>query len=217
LKTLSILVLIFLFARCTPHENSLTKVWIYNDNQSSQQQIDNRLRYKGHESYLLTSANFINLQPDSTFTATLPSFKSGKWFFRENSLILVDQNRKITELQVDSLGDEELICSNKMEDIVYRFNGFKNSFPSASESPFSPENNQWRQKAAHKESDAEIAARLQNHFKYWEKFFAWGKNNDIGSIDYTATPSPLKMYGNGFGIQYPDNQLPEWKNSFRNG
>jgi len=101
-----------------------------------------------------------------------------------------------------------------MKRAVYRFSGLPNDFTATAQNPFSVENNQWRIKAKHKESDSELRARLKNHFSFWEKYFAWGLTGKIDYLDIRSTPSLLKMYGNGFQLEYYENLFPEWKNSF---
>lgn len=205
---------ITVFVSCTAKKDPLVKAWIYNDSQGDKAQLENIKAYNGTMEYGLTAANFIDLQADGTYTSYLAFFDSGKWFFRNNTLILVNHNRQIIELQVNKMDDKELICTNKMKRKVYRFSATPNEFAGASENPFSTLNNQWRIKATHKESDAELRARLKNHFSFWEKYFAWGFKEDIDYLDVRSTPSLLKLYGNGFELQYYEYLYPEWKNIF---
>jgi hypothetical protein len=107
-----------------------------------------------------------------------------------------------------------MVCVNKSNHKVYWFNGFENAVPSEAESPFSVHNNLWRIKAMHKESDIEIRARLKNHFKWWEKYFAWALKNKMKVLDIRSTASVLDMYANGFELKYYDYEFPEWKTIF---
>jgi hypothetical protein len=87
-------------------------------------------------------------------------------------------------------------------------------FPSAVENPFSKENNLWRIKPVAKETSIQLKDRLRNHFRFWELYFTWALNNGIQYIDVRSTPTPVKIYGNGFGLK-PAEQLPAaWKNYF---
>jgi hypothetical protein len=162
----------------------------------------------------MEGSDFINLQPDSTYTSYLMGYDYGRWYYKDSLLILVNHNKRPLELVVNKVDDEELVCTDKMQNILYRFFGYPNKFTSNAQNPFSLENNQWRMKASHKESDVEITARLSNHFKYWEKYFAWGEQTNINTLDYTSTPGPFKLYGNGFALEYLDKQVPQWKESF---
>ncbi len=85
---------------------------------------------------------------------------------------------------------------------------------SASKDPFSLGNNQWRIRATHKEDIDEIRQRLRNHYHFWETYFQWGSDNDLGAIDVTDIPSPMKIYGNGFGLKRYDNLPAQWKSYF---
>ena len=202
------------FVSCMAKKDPLVKAWIYNDSQDKDEQLQNIYTYGGTMEYGLTAANFIDLQPDSTYTSYLSYFDEGKWYFKNNTLILVNHSRQIIELRVDKVDDKELICTNKMKKKVYRFSAAPNHFTSASQNPFSVENNRWRIKARHQESEAELRARLKNHFSFWEKYFAWGLNENIEYLDVRNTPSLLKLYGNGFELQYYEYLYPEWKNIF---
>ncbi len=60
----------------------------------------------------------------------------------------------------------------------------------------------------------EIRNRLLNHFKFWELYFTRALNNEIQYIDVRSTPTPVKIYGNGFGL-IPFEQLPAaWRAYF---
>jgi hypothetical protein len=65
-----------------------------------------------------------------------------------------------------------------------------------------------------KESAAQIRMRLLNHCRFWEMYFTWALNNHIQYIDVRSTPTPVKIYGNGFGLK-PFSELPDaWKMYF---
>jgi len=166
--------LVFLFISCQEKKDPLVKAWIYNDSQDQKEQLANIQQYGGTMEYGLTAANFIDLQPDGSYTSYISFFDQGKWFFKNKNLILVNRQKQILELAVQKLDDKEMVCTNKMKRKVYRFTGMPNQFTSASQNPFSAINNRWRIKAKHKESDAELRARLKNHFSFWEKYFDWG-------------------------------------------
>lgn len=209
-----LILLLWFLVSCADKKDPLVKVWQYNDTQDSKEQLEDYYKYGGTMEYRLTAANFMDLQPDSTYTSYFSFFDYGKWFFKNGSLILVSHNRQIIKLQVNKVSNTELICTNKIKQKVYRFNGLPNNFSATVEDPFSVANNHWRIKAKHKESEAELRARLKNHFSFWEKYFAWGLKNKIDYLDVRSTPSILKMYGNGFELEYYDNLFPEWKNNF---
>lgn len=198
---------------CTAPKDRLAKAWIYNIEPSPQQlAVNNKHGFERNEA--LTGANFIDLQPNGTYTSYLSSFENGKWYFKDQNLILVNAQKQIMELQVNMLTDKQMVCTDKMKKLLYNFEGQPNEFTSALQNPFSKQNNQWRLKPTHKESEAELRARLKNHFSFWEKYFAWGLKNNIDYLDVTSTPSLLKIYGNGFQLEYYENLYPEWQNCF---
>jgi hypothetical protein len=83
-----------------------------------------------------------------------------------------------------------------------------------SKDPFSRDNNQWRIPATHKENIDEIRRRLRNHYQFWETYFQWGSDNNISGIDVTDIPSPMKVYGNGFGLKRYDSLSTQWRSYF---
>ncbi len=207
-------LLVCALVSCSSPKDPLAKVWLYNEDQTKEQIIENASVYGGVKNHELTAAHFIDLQPDGTYSSYLGSFESGKWYFKNQHLILVNRKKQILELMVHKIGQKELVCTDKMKRTVYRFEGHPNVFSSAAQNPFVPQNNQWRIKAGQKETDAELRGRMKNHFRFWEHYFAWALENKIAYLDVRSTPSLLKMYGNGFELQYYEYLLPEWKNNF---
>jgi hypothetical protein len=210
---ITVLILVLIFS-CHSKKDPLAKAWIYDDNQTAEQTSENATLYRATEDLNMTGANFMDLRPDSSYTSYLNGYDLGRWYFKDDELILVSQNKSIREWEVKKVDAHELVCIDKMKNHVYRFMGYNNDFKSPSENPFALENNQWRMKARHKESDKEIAARLKNHFRFWEKYFAWGFHNKIDYLDVQNTPGVLEMYSNGFKLQYYNYEMPEWKNAF---
>jgi hypothetical protein len=209
------LILSIVFFSCkSGEEPSFEKVWFYDDDLSQEKQMENISRYGGTSEYSFSAASFMNLQPDGKFTSYFTAFDYGNWKLQDSTLILTNHNKGRLILEVKALDPKHMICINKSNQRVYRFNGYKNEFSSETESPFSINNNLWRVKANHKESDPELAARLKNHFRWWEKYFSWGLNNKLKVLDIRSTPSVLDMYANGFELKYYDYQLPEWKGIF---
>jgi hypothetical protein len=210
-----LLILAVVFLSCKSNEkSSFEKAWLYNDDLSKDEQMEDVFKYGGAPEYGFTGASFMNLGPDGKFTSYFAAFDYGDWKMQDSNLILTNHSKGKLVLDVKKLDSKQMVCVNKSNHKVYRFNGFPNSFSSDAESPFAIANNIWRVKASHKESDTEIRARLKNHFRWWEKYFAWGLNNKMQVIDIRSTASVLDLYGNGFQLKYYDQQFPEWRNIF---
>lgn len=206
---------LILFSCKSGEDVSFEKVWFYDDDLSAEKQKENISKYEGGNEYFFSAASFLNLQPEGKFTSYFTAFDYGTWKLRDDStLLLTSHNKGRLTLEVKLLDAKHMICLNKSNQKVYRFNGFKNEFTADAESPFAIANNLWRVKASHKESDAELSSRLKNHFRWWEKYFSWGLNNKLKVLDIRSTPSVLDMYANGFELKYYDYQFPEWKNIF---
>jgi hypothetical protein len=210
-----LLLLTILLLSCKAEEEpSFEKVWFYDDDISKDKQMENISKYGGGSEYSFSAASFLNLQTEGKFTSYFTAFDYGTWKQKDSTLVLTNHNKGKLLLEVKRLNPKQMICMNKSNGRVYRFNGFKNEFSSEPENPFSINNNLWRVKAGHKESDAELASRLKNHFKWWEKYFSWGLNSKLKVMDIRSTPSVLDMYANGFELKYYDYQFAEWKNIF---
>jgi hypothetical protein len=201
-------------AGCQPGNTPLAGTWIYSNEVIFREGKNYTEKFKLDEDARLSSANFLYLRPDSQYTANIDSFESGRWFIRENQLILLNTERKSRELIIQKLTANELVCTPRNKRVVYGFNAYPSHFSSEIENPFSKVNNAWRLRALHKESDRELATRLQQHFRFWEKYMEWGYKEKLNELDVRNTPSLLKIYGNGFQLEYYENLLPEWKQVF---
>ena len=169
---LCLLVTTGILFSCTPGKDALVKAWIFNDGAYEEQNdnpvTDHELKIDSH----FNTGNFIDIQPDGTYSSYLTGYETGKWFFKDQMLILVNRKKDILELQVNKLDDNELVCTNKMKRTIYRFKGLPNSFSSKAENPFSLTNNFWRIKPVKRETDEELRKRMKNHFTYWKQYFA---------------------------------------------
>jgi hypothetical protein len=68
--------------------------------------------------------------------------------------------------------------------------------------------------AAKKETEQELRNRLKNHFRFHEIYFKWALDAKLNSIDVRSTPSPIKIYGNGFALKNFDELPASWHSYF---
>jgi hypothetical protein len=207
LKHIPVTSVLFLFLSmsCQQPVNPSGKIWFYTHSTGSRELSDT----------LLTPASFITLEENGSYSCDLGHFDYGKWAYSNNQLILTGYNKSKSILLVNYLTGNEM----QVGEAKGPFNNFESqplSFSSAAENPFSKENNLWRIPASAKETDAELKNRLRNHFRFWELYFTWALNNGVQSIDVRSTPTPIKIYGNGFTLK-SIQQLPAlWKEYFYN-
>ena len=162
---------------------------------------------------LLTIASFLELRPDGSFTQDFGSFNYGDWTLNNRRLYLTTQRHKTYVYRVTSLTKKELdVALDSGRVGHFHLHAMPSGRPQ--KDPFSTYNNQWRIPATHKESDAEIRRRLYNHCQFWEVYFTWVEDWNEGVVDVAAFPSPLKVYGNGFGLKHYDKLPAEWKSFF---
>jgi len=179
------------------------KLWFYTHSTGNKEQADTSLN----------PASFIELKKDGSFTSDFGQFDYGTWVYSDNQLLLTGYRNNRWMMPVNYITSQEMQVGPPKGP----FDNFE-SQPAitspASENPFSKENNRWRIKAASKESPAQLKARLVNHCRFWELYFTWALSNSIQYIDVRSTPTPIKIYGNGFSLK-PFAALPgTWKNYF---
>lgn len=162
----------------------------------------------------LGPANFLELRPDGSYTQDFGQFNYGTWMLKEQRLYLTNQrHRTFIYLIADSLKPREL---DMQLDSGWTAHLQAHAMPSANpkKDPFSTYNNQWRIPAKHKESDAEVRARLFNHCEFWESYLTWARDKEDGAINVSGIPTPLKIYGNGFGLKHYNDLPAVWRSYF---
>lgn len=188
-----------LFASCSS-KTQLSKLWFFTHTNGNVQGNDT----------LLSPVSFLQLRNDGSYTRDFGRFEYGSWDMGDKQIFLKNQHGKTIRLAFDI---------NKNEMVVRLGNGATANFeshqlPSASENPFSKENNLWRIPPVKKESDEEINARLHNHCQFWETYFKWAVEKDLTRIDVRSTPTLIKIYSNGFELKPYDALPAAWKSYF---
>jgi hypothetical protein len=159
----------------------------------------------------LTPSNFLELRNDKSFTSDLGKFQTGHWDFKDQQLFLHADNGEINILLVNFLKSKEMQVQTGNSKAA-NFDG--QPVPETVKDPFSRSNNLWRKTATAKETDEQLKSRLRNHCSFWVSYFNWALDNELTTVDVRSTPSPIKIYGNGFTIK-PYNDLPDtWKGYF---
>jgi hypothetical protein len=184
---------------CSLLVNPLPKIWFYTYGTGTPNGKDS----------LLNPASFLELRPDGSYTRDFGAFEYGTWLKKDHLLILTSHDHQKTSypLTLPAPGELQLALSG----------GYTVSFESQpipamqqKQDPFSVFNNHWRIHAIHKESDADIRQRLFNHCQFWEAYFRWALDKSLATVDVRSTPTPIKIYGNGFTLK-PTADLPaEW-------
>jgi hypothetical protein len=161
----------------------------------------------------LTPANFICLQPNDNYTLDFGKFEYGKWKKISDTILLHSStgNTKIFIIKYKNGKDLKL---SVQPGVVFDFESQPYSFKTDAAKPFSLQDNRWRIPALHKESNAEIKARVVNHCQFLKDYFTWALNSNITTLDVRGTPSPIQIYGNGFQLKWYYNLPQEWKDYF---
>ena len=203
-KIFFVFILMFIFATfaCNLKREMISQLWLYKNSSGKDALKDT----------LLTPISFLNLYPDGNYTRDFDFFESGKWKMQGDQLILNSDSHQTTTLlfRLEGKNGLELLSANKtsIDNFESEPDGYNNS-----DDPFSRVNNLWRIAPAHKETDDEIKKRLINHFHFWEMYFSWGIKYGVEYIDVRNTPTPIKIYGNGFALK-PFDYLPGRWHSF---
>lgn len=183
--------------------NPLSKLWFYTYSNGSTTGRDT----------LLTPASFLELRGDGTYTRDFGRFDYGSWNRKDQQLFLTNQQHTTYVYPLGSITDKDMQLTLS-KGVQGNFEGLSLPSEKEAEDPFSLANNRWRIPATHKEDDGEIRRRLANHCRFWEKYFAWALDKQLETVDVRSTPTPIKIYGNGFGLK-PFEDLPaEWRSYF---
>jgi hypothetical protein len=189
-----------IFTGCLNNKPEISRLWFYT--YSSDTAIDKNN---------LTPANFLELRPEGLFTSDLGQFKSGRWSLKDQRLFLSADDGSEIIVFIEQLKKGEM----QVQTIQSKEAHFDASpIPKIDEDPFSKTNNLWRIPAKSKESDDQLRLRLRIHCRFWVNYFTWALNNELPTVDVRSTPTPIKIYGNGFTIKN-FNDLPQsWKGYF---
>ena len=156
---------------------------------------------------------FLYLQPDSSYTRDFGKFDFGKWSINNSELLLKSERGQTIFFPIKHISAKELQLLSANGSTL-RFEKQPTKFASRATDPFSIENNQWRIPAISKENDPEIKSRLKNHFKFHVVYFQWALQTGFNNINVRSTPSPIKIYANGFALK-EFNDLPDaWRSYF---
>ena len=166
-----------------------------------------------HPDTALNLASFLQLRPDGSFSEDFGRYDYGNWNLKDGRLYLTNQHRRTYVYRVLSFTRTELdLRMDSGRTGHFRTHAMPSS--QAAKDPFSLVNNQWRIPAIHKESDAEIRQRLRNHCQFWEVYFRWADTENENTSGIGDFPSPMKIYGNGFGLKHFDNLPQTWRSCF---
>ena len=200
---LPLLALLFTLASCHINDKFSSPLWFYRYSSNTPSLWDS----------VLTRLSYLNLQPDGSYTQDFGRFDYGKWKLQDNDLYLTNQKNTTYIYHLPLIGAKELEVFLAKGKIAY-FQKQPRPSSDPEKNPFSLVNNRWRIPATHKESIEEIRQRLLNHLHFWETYFIWGDDNNTGVLDVTDVPTPLKVYGNGFGLRRFSDLPPQWKSYF---
>jgi hypothetical protein len=199
----SSIFLLFAATSCTLLVNPMPRLWFFTYGTGIPAGKDS----------LLNPASFLELRPDGSYTRDFGTFDYGTWLKKEHQLILTSHDHLTTSypLTLTSSNEMQLTLSGN-----YLASFESQTIPSMKQNqdPFSLVNNRWRIPATHKESDAEIRTRLYNHCQFWETYFRWALDKGLNTVDVRSTPTPIKIYGNGFTLKAAEDLPAEWVNCF---
>jgi hypothetical protein len=190
------------FLACAPHKPG-SGIYFYTSFLEGDPNTDTALNF----------VSFLQLRPDGSYAQDFGHYDYGSWSLKEDRLYLTNQRRRTYVYRVISLTNTKLVLRlDSGTTGSFRVHHLPSTKPE--EDPFSLYNNHWRIPATHKESDAEIRNRLYNHCQFWEAFYKWVDDKNEGLTDISEFPSPLKIYGNGFGLRHYDKLSAAWKACF---
>lgn len=197
-----LLLACLMLSGCFPGIPNISKCWFY------VYQSD----FKAGEKTGLTAASFLCLQKDGSYTRDFGVFDYGTWTYADKKLILASQRNQPATFEIESLSSKEMMVN--MGEYEVNFDGQPLPAEKAAGNPFSLENNRWRIPAGKKEDDASLRRRLANHCHFWEVYFTWALKTQQQYLDVRSTPTPIKIYGNGFALKNVEDEPGRWKTYF---
>lgn len=197
------LILICLLLSCGKGQPNLTGLWFFTYGDMTKQ--------TGTDA--ITPESFIYFEKGGAYTSNIGGFESGKWEWKKDQLTLTGGKDKTTIYSVQDAAAKTLVLGLE-NGLKIELEKQKADFTSPAVNPFSADNNQWRMKAAKKETAEEIKSRVINHFRFHELYFKWGLESGLNSLDVRSTPSLIKIYGNGFELTTYENLPQGWKDLF---
>jgi hypothetical protein len=194
------LFLVLGITACNPFEKDVSGVWFYVP-----------VTERAKNDTLLTPASFLHLESNGSYTSDFGRYDQGQWRMEADALELTSSKGKTVQLRIQSHERRTLKLFANENTVVTLA-----KYPGASgdQNPFAIENNLWRIPATHPESDTELRARLHNHCRFWEKYFSWALENDVDALDVRNTPTPITIYGNGFGLHKYEELPAAWRQYF---
>lgn len=203
LYTFIILLITICIAGCNlPIKNNDTGIWFYMFSNG-----------KASSEFNFTPTSFLCLQPNKTYTLDFGKFEYGKWSMQGDTLLLQNADGNIEPLIIINKNGNDIKLSPE-PGVVCNFESQAYSFNEDAAMPFSLDNNKWRIKAKDKELPAQVKTRLINHCTFWKQYFTWALDNNITTVDVRSTPTPIKIYGNGFALKRFEELPTSWKNYF---
>jgi len=196
------LFVIIFFDACLPDRPTIAKCWFY-----TYQTDFSVAQNKG-----LTPTSFLCIRENGSYTRDFGVFDYGNWTFDNKSLVLTSKRNQSTTLKMESLKTHEM--SFEMDGKKMNFDAQPLPSSNISEDPFALDNNLWRIPASKKENEEAIRERLRNHARYWEVYFTWALKTNQEALDVRSTPTPIKIYGNGFTLKSVEDEPGRWKSYF---
>ncbi|MBL0146860.1 MAG: hypothetical protein IPP48_15205 [Chitinophagaceae bacterium] len=120
--------------------------------------------------------------------------------------------------KIASIATDELNVVNKgiNSSTVIKFLSSEKALKVMADEPFHINNNQWRIKPAHKETDAEVKLRLKENLQFFVLFYSAAIAKDDRVISFYGLPGCLKWYGGGIYMKDKNELNDEWINCFYN-
>ena len=200
-----LIVLLFFQTNCLfqPNKKRLDGLWFFTHSSGPVQ----------NDKAEANPASFLYLQRDNTYTRDFKKFEYGHWKRKDSVLLLTNDQKTTTSFPVQMVSANELELTTT-ERIILNFEQQPAKFSNSAGNPFSIENNQWRITAVKKEGHDDLRNRLKNHFRFYEVYFKWALDWKLPGIDVRSTPSPIKIYGNGFALKDFDELPAVWRSYF---
>jgi hypothetical protein len=202
LKKIFIPVIIILIAFGCKNSGEKSTLWMYThySTTSEGKEVD------------FPPTSFLWLDSNGSYTRDFGTFDYGTWLISGKKLILINQQKRLVSYEISANDKIMRLLPDPTTIINFESRPLDETDPAAN--PFSLKHNLWRIKPKARETDSSLVKRLANHCQFWEAYFTWALTNNLSLIDVRSTPTPIKIYSNGFALKTSKELPAAWADYF---
>ena len=223
IRYLGIFFILIILSSCFDNisEEKITGTWkaaniieIQAENPAMQEMMEEMAR-----KMFISEGYILNFFPDKVYSDVSGyNLDTGKWVLEDNKLLKFGENKLIIDKTEEKKKKRYLTGTIVLPDtdmkLKIEFVKVGDKLPDYKKDPYYPENNKWRIKPIHPETDNEIIDRLLNYIKHFAYIFKAGDIRKNKNVSWHHSSGVIRVYGNGVGTIDFDKINKNWINCF---